>query len=212
MCFIRISEQTTTSALYDINRVVLYNRSVERLPCGTYSVHIKQKLFKCKELRIKGAVSSPSVCPHGMYRHSYQCRVSMFLISIWFRIFIVGTSVRISTRDVANINRGIRLCTLRTYGACTSRQLRFRSIDWSVPLRGLAVTAVRAGFVIEDSDTTSNIQWSSHDLNQQTVRLPGWLRGQLQDKLWVMWALRRFYENGCEWQWQDTGSGIDQWL
>jgi hypothetical protein len=72
-------------------------------------------------------------------------------------MFMLGTSLRIYTRDVAYINRGIRLYTLRTYGACTSRQLRFRSIDWSVPLRGLAVMAVLGGLVIEDSDTTSNI-------------------------------------------------------
>ena len=51
----------------------------------------------------------------------------------------------IYTRDVAYINRRIRLYTLRTYGACTSRQLRFRSIDWSARLRGLTVMAVRGG-------------------------------------------------------------------
>jgi len=66
--------------------------------------------------------------------------------------------VRICIRDVAYINRGIRLYTLQTYGACTSRQLRFGSIDWFVPLRGLAVMAVGGGLVIEDSDSTSNIQ------------------------------------------------------
>jgi hypothetical protein len=156
MCFIRISEQTATFALYDINRVVLYNRSGECLLRGTYSVHIKQTHFICKGLRIKGALSSPSVCPHGVYRHSCHWRVYVFLISIWFRIFIVGTSVRICTRDIAyiRVNRGIRLYTLRTYVVCTSRQHRFRNIDWSVPLRVLAVLAVRGVLVIKDSDTT----------------------------------------------------------
>jgi len=127
-------------------------------------------------------------------------------------VFVVGASVRFYTTDVAYINRRIRLYILRTYGACTSRQLRFRSIDWAVPLRGLTVMAVRGGWVIEDSDTTSNIQWSSHDLSQQTLRSPCWLRRRLQDRLWVMWALRRFCENGCEWQRQDNGFGIDKWL
>ena len=70
--FIRISEQRATFALYDINRVVLYNRSWECLLRSTYSVHIKQTFFLCKGLRIKWAVSSPSACPHGVYRHSYQ--------------------------------------------------------------------------------------------------------------------------------------------
>jgi hypothetical protein len=60
--------------------------------------------------------------------------------------------VIIFTRDVAYINRGTRLYTSRTYGACTSRQLRFRSIDLSLPLRGLAVMAVESGLVIEGSD------------------------------------------------------------
>jgi hypothetical protein len=62
--------------------------------------------------------------------------------------------VRIYSIDIAYINRGIRLYTLRLYVVCTSRQHRFRSIDWSVPLRGLAVMAVRVGLVIKDSDTT----------------------------------------------------------
>ena len=114
-----------------------------------YELSPHKKPFVYKGLWIKGALSSPSVCPHDVYRHYYQWRVSMFLASTWFRIFIVGTSVPIFTRDAAYINRQIRLYTLWTYGACTSRQLRFRSIDWSARLRGLSVMAVRGGQLLK---------------------------------------------------------------
>ena len=42
MCFVRISEQTVTFALHDINRMVLYNRSGECLLRGTDSVLINK--------------------------------------------------------------------------------------------------------------------------------------------------------------------------
>jgi hypothetical protein len=130
-------------------------------------------------------------------------RVSMFLISTLFRIFNLGNSVPIYTSDVTYINRGILHYTLRTYGARTSRKLPcFRSIDWSVLLRVLAVMAVRVGSVIEDRTlphTCSEVAMTC----LRTVRSACWLLHQIQDRLWMMWALRWACENGREWHRQD---------